>query len=708
MENRTVPKSSLSLMKFPLFRRECLVCSFLLLGSLLRSVAAQPREVRLEVETTQTTARFDPKTALGAGIDGHAEGEVTRMLSPANVRQILRAGLGPISFRLRTELGVEAWHWNPQGTWSDSQHQQGYWTSNTEPRRGQPILVTYGYKLPRRGDTHDEANDDGYSMLDDGDPRTFWKSNPYLASPFTGEPDAHHPAWVLIDFEKPVPLNAIRLHWADPYATRFEVEYADSGCVYFGGHPRGVWHRFENGDVTRGAGGESLLMLAKKPIKARYLRVWMTEGSGTAPPGSADVRDRLGYAIREIDAGWCDAAGMFHDLVRHAPNQRQTITYVSSTDPWHRASDRDRETEQPGIDHAFRSGITRGLPAMLAVPVLYGTPQDAVGLAAYVKRAGYPIARFELGEEPDGQRVDPRDFAVLYAQVAHGIRQLEPSAVLGGPSFMTGDADYLGLKYRDWLRRFRRALSGHGQAGDFQFLSFESYPFDDTWAPESEQLPQAHAKLAGSLGRFGTAHLPLVLGEYNYSAYFTEHEVDLGGAMLNAETLAQFLCGGGEAAYFYACEPDVLKQTAGSWGRHVMLLPSKNRDGVTPLATFHALRMVTSDWMNPRGGLHEALRVGSNVPPDRFSTFALKRPDSSLSLLMINKDPNRPARVFLRGDRALGGSATLTTYSSNEYQWKADGPNGRPTRNEPPPQHRVSTDQPFTVPAWSISIIRTR
>ncbi|WP_131989487.1 discoidin domain-containing protein [Chthoniobacter flavus] len=694
-------------MKFPVFRRSYVASSLLLLGALLPAVAAQPQEIRLTIDSVHPTAQFDPQVALGGGIDGHRDGEVARMLSPENVRQILRAGLGPVSFRLRTELGVEAWHWNPRGTWSDPRHQQGYWTSSATPQRDRPILLSYGYKLPRRGDTHDEANDDGYSMLDDGDAATFWKSNPYLASQFTGEPDAHHPAWVLIDFEKPVPLNAIRIHWADPYATHFDVEYADSGCVYFGQHPRGVWHRFENGRITRGTGGAPLSILSKDPIKARYLRIWMTEGSGTAATGSKDVRDRLGYAIREIEAGWRDAAGVFHDQVHHSANQRQTITYVSSTDPWHRASDRDRQTEQPGIDLVFRSGITRGLPTMLAVPVLYGTPEDAIALAAYMRRANHPIARFELGEEPDGQRVDPRDFAVLYAQVARGIRHIEPHAILGGPSFMTGDADYLGLLYRDWLRRFRRALADRGQAGDFQFLSFESYPFDDVWTPEAGQLAQAPGKLAGSMRHFSTEHLPIILGEYNYSAYFTEHEVDLGGAMLNAETVAQFLCSGGQAAYFYGCEPDALNQTTGSWGRHVMLLQAKGQNDVTPVATFHALRMISSDWLNPQGGLHQVLRVHSNLPADHFSAFALQRPDGSASLLMINKDPSRPALITLRGDRAFHGAATLVTYSARQYHWYAEGPHGRPTRNEPPLQRTVRADQLLTVPAWSISILRS-
>ena len=43
---------------------------------------------------------FTPE-ALGAGIDGHHLGDEERMLSPANVRQMLSAGLKPVSYRLR-------------------------------------------------------------------------------------------------------------------------------------------------------------------------------------------------------------------------------------------------------------------------------------------------------------------------------------------------------------------------------------------------------------------------------------------------------------------------------------------------------------------------------------------------------------------------------------------------------------------------------
>src|SRR6266550_7239386 len=117
--------------------------------------------------------RFVPSHAFGAAIDGHEKGEVDQMLSPGNVREMLTAGLRPLSYRLRTELAVEAWHWNPQGTWSERGRRQGYWTSKFSGKTGEAISVSYGYRLPRRGSTIDHANDDGYARLDDGKISSF-------------------------------------------------------------------------------------------------------------------------------------------------------------------------------------------------------------------------------------------------------------------------------------------------------------------------------------------------------------------------------------------------------------------------------------------------------------------------------------------------------------------------------------------------------
>ena len=682
-------------------RRPLLLLLILIAPLVQEGLAAEA--VRLEIGSRPVRS-FDPRHALGGGIDGHWQGETTGMLSPENVRQMLVAGLGPVSVRLRTELAVEAWHWNPKGRWSDPVHRRGYWTSEARPDPSNPILLSYGYKLPRRGTTRDEANDDGYSMLDDGDRSTFWKSNPYLTSTYTGEPDARHPQWVIIDFGKKVPVNAVNILWGEPYATHFRVEYADSGRVYFGGHPWNVWHAFPHGVVTGGKGGEQFLKFGKKPIMARYLRIWMTESSGTATSGSKDPRDAMGYAIREIMAG---EAGQFDfdDHVIHSPDKKQTITCASSTDPWHRECDLDPKVEQPGIDRIFCCGITRGLPAMLPVPIFYDTPENGAALAEYVKLSGYRVGRWELGEEPDGQRVDPRDFGALYAQSAKSIRKKIPDANMGGPSFVTADVQPNDETYRFdkgwWVRAFQKELKKRGQAKDLQFLSFEWYPFDDVTAPAEHLLPKAFGMMDRAIKRFRGFGLPLVIGEFNYSVFPCRQEVDLAGALLNAETAAQFLCGGGDAAYFYSYEPNRIDQTCGSWGNQIMLL--KQESGSLPVAAFHAMHLLTTEWMDPSGGRHEVLPVSLHGSGSLLSAFGLKRPDGGISVLLINKDSMRPVKLSVK---ASAGITSLTCYSAAQYAWKADGAEGYPLRNLPPLTHKIESGQPVTIPAWSIAVLK--
>src|SRR5437773_10137899 len=163
--------------------------------------------------------KFIPARSIGAGVDGHEKGECARMFSDSNIAEMRSAGLGPLTYRLRTELAGEVWHWNPQGAWSDPVHQCGYWTSNDSTR--DPINLSYGYRLPRRGNTIDQANDDGYSRIADGDNDSVWKSNPYLDSHFTPESDDGHPQWVVIDLGARKPVNAIRILWGTPYATQY-------------------------------------------------------------------------------------------------------------------------------------------------------------------------------------------------------------------------------------------------------------------------------------------------------------------------------------------------------------------------------------------------------------------------------------------------------------------------------------------------------
>src|SRR5260370_39048045 len=167
---------------------------------------------------------------------------------------------------------------------------------------------------------------------------------------------------------------------------------------------RGAWQTFGQGPVSEGKGRTETIRLSGSAVGVRFLRIWMTESSNTCDAGASDAqkndpRNCVGYAIRELYLGMT-SDGAFHDVVRHTADQEQTTTYCSSVDPWHQASDLGSTKQaQMGFDLFFTSGVTRGLPAMVPVAMLYDTPDNAAAEIAYLKRRNYPISYVEMGEE---------------------------------------------------------------------------------------------------------------------------------------------------------------------------------------------------------------------------------------------------------------------------------------------------------------------
>jgi hypothetical protein len=137
-----------------------------------------------------------------------------------------------------------------------------------------------------------------------------------------------------------------------------------------------------------------------------------------------------------------------------------------------------------------------------------------------------------------------------------------------------------------------------------------------------------------------------------------------------------------------------------------MLLRGKGEIEATPVATFHAMRLVAREWLDPNGGQHTVLPVHllGIKEPSLVSAFAVKRPDGSRSLLVINKDPKKPVNVSLSG---LSKSPhRFTSYSCSEYAWQADGSQGHPSRNLAASTRSIPWDHSVSIPPWSIAVIR--
>ena len=665
-----------------------------------------------------------PTRALGAGIDGHEKGECTRMFTDKNIEHMLSAGFGPLTYRLRTELAGDVWHWNPRGTWSDPVHQCGYWTSDDSP--GEPINVSYGYHLPRRGNTIDQANDDGYSRIADGDHDSFWKSNPYLDSHFTGETEDAHPQWVVIDLGSEKPVNAIRIHWGEPYARQFKVEYwPGDDPMHLHADDADDWQPFAHGNVKDGHGGNELVRLAERPRSVRFVRVVMSRSSQTSAQTSNDIRDRLGFAIREIELGNFDPHNRFHDHVRHARDRhRQTIVYVSSTDPWHRAQDIDFSIEQPGLDFILQSKLTNYLPVLVPVGVLYDTPENAVAEIKYLLRRSYSLEGIELGEEPDGQWASPEDYAALYAGVARRLTALNSQVKLGGPSLQNFEDQLLtwadASGNRSWMNRFLKYVRSAGAR--FDFFSFEFYPFDNICAqaaPQLLQIPKRLSALLASLRIDGVpADIPWLMAEYGYSVFSGRAEVDMQGALFTADAVGTFLNLGGAKAYLYGYEPNFLQdELKCSWGNLMMLQLNPKNGELNRLSAYYAAQLITKEWMQPTNETQEIFPVAikqKNLASSRIITvYAVRRPDKQWALLAINKHPNRAAQLNVQFDIpgaqqpvSFVGPIELIQFSRQQYAWHADGPNGHPIRSLPPARFSREASSTYELPPYSLTVLR--
>ncbi len=686
--------------------------------------APQARLDRIVIDLTAPLNTFTPDQALGAAIDGMEAGGVDRRFTAFNIDKMKSAGLRHVSYRLRTELGIEAWHWSAEGTWSDPAHAQGYWTSSDDPK-SEPA-VTWGYSLPRRGDTVDQADDHGYSRIDDGDPASFWKSNPYLDARYTGA--AARPQWIVVTLKAKTRIDAARIAWGEPYAAHFQVQYWSGDDAF---DSDGRWVTFANGDQTASAKpDDAVLRLSDLPVSAKFLRILMLTSSGAAPAGSTDVRDGLGYAVREVSFGMAGADGGLDDVMRHGQSKDgQTLIEVSSTDPWHRAIDRNPASEQPSLETIFRTGLNGGLPLMVPVGVLYDTPENAAAEIRYVERRGWPVRQVELGEEPDGQAVSPEDYADLYLETAKVLRGVDPALSLGGPSLQEAitdtwpdpgsntDAD------RSWSGRLIARLQARGALDRLQFFSFEHYPFEDVCAPlggmlrdETERMNEA---MADARAHGVPRTIPWVVSEYGFSAFSGRAMSDLPDALLAGDIVGHFLSLGGSAAYMFGYTPnEPINQRFPCAGHGNMMLFETGEDGGArwPMPVYFAEQMMMADWGAPSDEPHRLFAAKSGARDAKGRPYVVAYPllasGGRWSVMLINRDQDRARDVsiaFKDGGKGAafgaGGELSAVQYSPTQYGWLDQGEESHPIRDLPPSRFKLPGGRPVRLPPFSMTVL---
>jgi hypothetical protein len=470
-------------------------------------------------------------------------------------------------------------------------------------------------------------------------------------------------------------------------------------------------------------------------VAAKFVRVLMTESSNTCDThGKADRRNCVGYAIKEVYLGTMQNRS-FQDLLYHIPSQAQTFTYSSSIDPWHEPKDlyvipdRMEAGDQVGLDLFYTSGLTRGLPAMIPVALLYGTPEDAAAQIAYVEKRGYPISYVEMGEEPDGQYFAPEDYAALYLQWATALHKVDPKLKLGGPVFEGVSED---IKFwpnasgeTSWFKRFLGYLKSHDRLSDLSFMSYEHYPYyDGTCQGPWSNLFKEPEILTHIVQVWRDDGLPDGVPMFNTetNAPGGDAAVDVFGALWLGETFPAFLTAGGKASYYHHSLPYSTPHPAcsNSWGTYHMFTTDHNWLIKQRTSQFFAAQMLTQEWAEPKDAEHRLFHAASDIKDKDghilVTAYAVLRPDSQWSLMLINKDYDNPHTVSIqfhdddaKKDRSFTGPVARITFGKEQYTWHSamrDGyadPDGPAARSTLP----AGTDQ-FMLPAASMTVLRGR
>ena len=674
----------------------------------------------IRVDRTHVINSFDPDSALGSSLDVLSRMDINRVFTPHVIEEALSAGWGPITYRNNTELRMGAWHWNENGTWSDAAHRSGYFTGSPELKA--PIKYILAYALPHRGfATSGDRPVPGPNL-------TYWKSNPYLTSQFTHESDDLHPQWVVVDLKTEKPMNAIRIEWENPYATRYQVEYWTGGdALDFDAGPKGEWKAFPAGVIKGGRSGMVTLKLSNVQVNTRFVRVLMSESSKTCDEhGSGDVRNCVGYAIQEISPGTIGDRGAFSE-VEKSPTEPLTTYCASSIDPWHSAEDvrDDGFYQHTGFDTFFSSGITNNLPAMIPVTLLYGTPEDAAAQIAYIEKRGYLIGYVEMGEEPDGKHAMPEDYGALYLQWADAIHRVDPKLKLGGPIFEGVNEDihvWPDAQGRtSWMGRFIAYLKAHDRLRDLAFVSFEHYPFQPceiTWQTLYSE-PQLMKHILEVWREDGVPQsVPLMVTENHLAAQLTGPMTTIFAALWLADNVGSFFEGGGAAFYHSPIQPQGVQNTCLGWASWSNFIADENYAIKGYTSPYYAARMINLEWVQHRSGIHRMFSSASDIKDDQgnllVTSYAVLRPDGNWSIMLVNRDENNAHSVRLAFAGAGGhessfvGQVTLVSFGSEQYVWLNDGPNSHPDPNHPPVGTTIEAGPGtvFTLPKASVSVVR--
>jgi hypothetical protein len=340
-----------------------------------------------------------------------------------------------------------------------------------------------------------------------------------------------------------------------------------------------------------------------------------------------------------------------------------------------------------------------------------------------------------MGEEADGQRVLPEDYATLYIQFAKAIHKLVPDAPLGGPSYEGTPADvdsWADANGRvSFTGRFVDYLKARSHLQDFTFFSFEHYPCFNRSCAEWSSLYDEPENVNHVIQAWKDNGLPP-----NVPFFMTEGNDlrDSGAgtvkaALWLADYIGSMMTAGASGTYYFHY---MASQSRGSGG----FLPIDEKNRVTSYTPqYLATQVITKEWVQPVDAIHKLFRVSSDVKDKDGHTlvtaYAVERPDGQWSVMLVNKDRDNDHSVkvsfadpITKRNCFFSSMVDRVVFGAAEYQWHPDpvppgaappmgrggrGGSGHADPDGPPSKSTVAAagaDTVYQLPKASVIVLR--
>src|SRR6185436_4791566 len=115
--------------------------------------------------------------------------------------------------------------------------------------------------------------------------------------------------------------------------------------------------------------------------------------------------------------------------------------------------------------------------------------------------------------------------------------------------------------------------------------------------PQLEESPQLLTEQLTAMRRADSRdNVPWIITEYGYSAYAARAEIDIEGALLNADAVANFLMLGGEQTFLYGYEPnEILHERECTRGNNMLFLSGDDGRIAHSTLTYYSAVLLTHE-----------------------------------------------------------------------------------------------------------------